>query len=200
MTFGELQQFILDRFGAAVILEAKADALQPYLVLQPERLPEVCLELHDNAQTYFDYLSCLTGMDNGPEAGTMEVIYTLYSIPYDHHLTLKVRVPRNNTPEEVIPQVPTVSHIWRTADWHEREVFDMFGIYFTDHPDMRRILCAADWEGHPLRKDYQLQDYYHGIKVPYDQHNENNGFRGEPVILTQQPPAEQFPDKREKPE
>lgn len=199
MIFEELRDFIVDIFGAEVILESKTDNLQPYLVLQPERLPEVCLELHDNPLTYFDFLSCVTGIDNGPEAGTMEVAYNLYSIPHNHHLLLKVQVPRNNTPDQSIPEVPTVTHIWRTADWHEREIFDLLGIYFKDHPDMRRILCAADWEGHPLRKDYKLQDYYHGIKVPYDQHNENSGFRGEPVKLTQ-PPQEQFPDKREKPE
>nr|WP_255749818.1 NADH-quinone oxidoreductase subunit C [Pontibacter liquoris] len=168
------------------------------MVLQPGRLAEVCLALHDNELTYFDFLSCLTGIDNGPEAGTMEVAYTLYSIPYNHRLTLKVQVPRNTTPELPMPEVPTVSHIWRTADWHEREVFDMFGIYFKDHPDMRRILCAADWQGHPLRKDYQLQDYYHGIKVPFDRHNAFNGFKGEPQWLTSEPTP--FSDKREKPE
>ncbi|MBC5775836.1 NADH-quinone oxidoreductase subunit C [Pontibacter sp. KCTC 32443] len=199
MTFRELQDFIVVKFGAEVIVAEKTDNLQPYLVLQTERLADVCLELHDNEQTYFDFLSCVTGIDNGPEAGTMEVAYNLYSIPYDHHLMLKVQVSRN-AEGEPIPVVPTVSHIWRTADWHEREVFDLVGILFKDHPDMRRILCAADWEGHPLRRDYKLQDYYHGIKVPYDDHNENSGFRGEPVKLTQQPPAEQFPDKREKPE
>ncbi|WP_299817779.1 NADH-quinone oxidoreductase subunit C [uncultured Pontibacter sp.] len=198
MNFEEIRDFIVDTFGAGVILETKTDNLQPYLVLQAERLPEVCLQLHDNALTYFDFLSCITGIDNGPEAGTMEVAYNLYSIPYNHHLMLKVRVPRN-TAGEPMPAVPTLSHIWRTADWHEREIFDLLGIYFTDHPDMRRILCAADWEGHPLRKDYKLQDYYHGIKVPYDQHNENSGFRGEPVNLTAKPDNE-FGDKREKPE
>lgn len=198
MLFGELRDFILAGFGAEVILAEKPDNLQPYLLLQTERLPEVCLALHDNERTYFDFLSCVTGIDNGPEAGTMEVTYTLYSIPYNHHLTLKVQVPRN-TAGQPMPEVPTVSHIWRTADWHEREVFDMYGIYFTNHPDMRRILCAADWQGHPLRKDYQLQDYYHGIKVPFDQHNEFNGFKGEPQQLTSIP-TEQFPDMREKPE
>ncbi|RAU84423.1 NADH-quinone oxidoreductase subunit C [Pontibacter arcticus] len=198
MLFEELKQFIEARFGTGVILSEKADALQSYLVLQPERLAEVCLELHDNEETYFDFLSCLTGIDNGPEAGTMEVAYNLYSIPYNHHLMLKVQVPRN--PENgLLPTVTTVSHIWRTADWHEREIFDLVGINFEGHPDMRRILCAADWEGHPLRKDYKLQDYYHGIKVPYDNHNEHNGFKSESVFLTE-PPAEQFPDKREKPE
>ncbi len=185
------------QFGPEVILAEKADNLQPYLVLSPGRLPDVCLALHDNEQTYFDYLSCLTGLDNGPEAGTMEVAYTLYSIPYDHHLTLKVQVPRN-TPEQPMPEVPTVSHIWRTADWHEREIFDLLGIAFTGHPDLRRILCATDWEGHPLRKDYELQDYYHGIKVPFDQHNEFNGFKGEPQWLITKPTP--FSDKREKPE
>ncbi|NEM99677.1 NADH-quinone oxidoreductase subunit C [Pontibacter burrus] len=197
MTFAELRDFIVARFGADIIVSEKADNLQPYLVLQTERLPDVCLELHDNPQTYFDFLSCLTGIDNGSASGTMEVVYHLYSIPYDHHLMLKVQVPRNIEGES-IPSVPTVSHIWLTADWQEREVFDLLGIYFTNHPDMRRILCAADWEGHPLRKDYQLQDYYHGIKVPYDNHNENSGFRGEPVQLTTH--NQPFTDKRQKPE
>ncbi|MHA6250127.1 NADH-quinone oxidoreductase subunit C [Pontibacter sp. CAU 1760] len=199
MSFEELKDFISSQFGEEVVVETKTDPLQSYLVVQTERLAEVCLTLHDHEQTYFDFLSCLTGIDNGPEAGTLVVAYNLYSIPYDHHLMLKVQVPRNNTPEQPIPHVPTVSHIWRTADWHEREAFDMVGIYFTDHPDMRRILCAADWEGHPLRKDYELQDYYHGIKVPFDQHNELNGFKGEPHLIIKKE-NEQFPDMREKPE
>jgi len=197
VSFQEIKQLIIDRFSETVIVSEKQDNLQPYLVLQTERLAEVCLELHDNEQTYFDFLACITGLDNGPEAGTMEVIYHLTSIPYGHQLMLKVIVPRN-TAAEPMPVVPTVSHIWRTADWHEREVYDMVGIYFENHPDMRRILCAADWEGHPLRKDYKLQDYYHGIKVPYDNHNENNGFRGEPQQLTGT--LAPFSDKREKPE
>ena len=198
MSFEELKTLIGEIFGAEVIVAEKTEKLQPYLVLQTERLADICLALHDHEQTYFDFLSCITGIDNGPEVGTMEVAYNLYSIPYDHHLMLKVVVERNSTPDQPIPAVPTVSHIWRTADWHEREVFDMVGIYFTNHPDMRRILCAADWEGHPLRKDYKLQDYYHGIKVPYDNHNENSGFRGEPQQLTTTPTP--FSDKREKPE
>ncbi|WP_114782013.1 NADH-quinone oxidoreductase subunit C [Botryobacter ruber] len=197
MTFEEIKDLLVQQFGEEVIVSDNKDPQQPYLVLQPERLPEVCLLLHDHEQTYFDFLSCLTGIDNGPAAGTMEVVYNLYSIPYDHHLTLKVIVPRNQE-EEALPQVPTVSHIWRTADWHEREAFDLVGIGFTGHPDMRRILCAADWEGHPLRKDYKLQDYYHGIKVPFDNHNAFNGFKGEPQQLTSTPTP--FSDKREKPE
>ena len=65
----------------------------------------------------------------------------------------------------VLPEVSTVSNIWSTAEWHEREVFDLMGVSFVGHPDLRRILCAEDWEGHPLRKDYEMPDEYHGIPV-----------------------------------
>ncbi|MFD1188768.1 NADH-quinone oxidoreductase subunit C [Pontibacter rugosus] len=196
MDLEEIKDLLVQQLGSALILAEKGDSLQPYLAIQPEYLQAVCLVLHDHELTYFDFLSCVTGLDNGAEAGTMEVAYTLYSIPHDHHLTLKVQVPRNTTAAQDKPQIPTVSHIWRTADWHEREVYDMFGIHFEGHPDMRRILCAADWEGHPLRKDYKLQEYYHGIKVPFDQHNELNGFKGEPQWMVGQPTP--FSDKREK--
>jgi len=127
--------------------------------IHAEDLVAVCTALHENPSTYFDMLSCLTGIDNGAEKGTMEVVYTLYSIPYNLHLTLAVTLPREK------PVIDSVSAIWKTADWHEREAFDMYGIVFTNHPDLRRILMPADWEGHPLRKDYQHQEYYRNIKV-----------------------------------
>lgn len=136
------------------------------LMVPAEKLREICLFLRDNEKTYFDSLSCLTAIDNGPETGTMEINYNLYSIPFDIHLLLRVVVPRNKEGEE-LPVVPTVSDIWRTAEWHEREAFDLLGIRFDGHADLRRILLAADWVGHPLRKDYQTQDYYHGVKVDY---------------------------------
>lgn len=122
---------------------------------------DVCTVLHQDPSSYFDMLSCVTGIDNGPEAATMEVAYNLYSIPFDHHIMLKVVLRREN------PEVDTVSHIWKTAEWHEREAFDMYGIKFRNHPDLRRILMPADWEGFPLRKDYKHQEYYRDIKVEY---------------------------------
>jgi len=131
------------------------------LSITGEEIKSVSYYLHSDPQFYFDMLSCLTGLDNGPEAGTMEVIYNLYSIPFNQHLMLRVVLPREN------PRVDSVSHIWRTAEWHEREAFDMFGIVFNNHPDLRRILMPEDWEGHPLRKDYQHQDTYRNIKVEY---------------------------------
>jgi NADH-quinone oxidoreductase subunit C len=124
-------------------------------------LLSVCSALYNNPATYFDMLSCVTGIDNGPEAGTVEVVYNLYSIPFNLHLTLKVLLPRDNS------QIESVVHIWKTADWHEREIYDMFGVVFLNHPDLRRILMPADWEGHPLRKDYKQQEYYRDIKIEY---------------------------------
>lgn len=124
-------------------------------------LVKVCTTLYSSSITYFDMLSCVTAIDNGSTAGTMEIAYNLYSIPYNFQLMLKVSVDRNS------PAVESVAGIWKTADWHEREIFDMFGINFINHPDLRRILMPADWEGHPLRKDYQHQQYYRDIKIDY---------------------------------
>lgn len=166
MSFKELVEFLVEKFGEEIIMGVDEEATPSIIHIKTQHIAEVCLELYENEQTYFDYLSCLSGIDNGPETNTMEVVYHLYSIPYDVSLGLKVQISRNKEGEP-LPQVPTVSYIWRTANWHEREAYDLLGIHFTGHPDLRRILLAADWKGYPLRKDYQLQEYYHGIKVKY---------------------------------
>lgn len=124
-------------------------------------LVAVMAVLYKNSATYFDMLSCVTGIDNGADAGTMELAYNLYSIPFNHHLMVKVVLPREK------PEIETVSKIWKTADWQEREIFDMYGVHFKNHPDLRRILMPADWQGHPLRKDYRQQEYYRDIKIEY---------------------------------
>jgi NADH-quinone oxidoreductase subunit C len=131
------------------------------ILVSSTRLPDVCRELYNNPQTYFDQLSCVTGLDNGPEAKTMEVIYHLYSIPNNFSLALKVVLSR----DALI--VPTLSSIWKSANWLERETYDMYGILFEGHPDLRRILMPADWEGYPLRKDYSEQEKYRDIQVKY---------------------------------
>lgn len=129
--------------------------------LSAQDLIQVMDTLYRNPMTYFDMLSCITGIDNGAEAATMEVAYNLYSIPFNHQLMIKVMLTRDK------PEIESVSHIWKTANWLEREIFDMYGIHFKNHPDLRRILMPADWEGHPLRKDYKHQEYYRDIKVAY---------------------------------
>ncbi len=137
------------------------NASPPGVIVDATDLVSVCLELHQNPATFFDSLSCVTGIDNGLEAKTMEVLYHLYSIPFHTSMMLKTIVPRENS------EIDSVSHIWKSANWLEREVYDMFGIKFKNHPDLRRILMPNDWEGHPLRKDYQHQELYRNIKVKY---------------------------------
>lgn len=129
--------------------------------LHPEDLTSACQLLHQHPSAFVDMLSCVTGIDNGAQIGTMEVMYHLYSIPHDFSLALKVVLPRDAA------AVDSVCGIWKTANWHEREIFDLFGIRFNNHPDLRRILMPADWEGHPLKKDYKAQAYYRNIKLDY---------------------------------
>lgn len=138
------------------------EVLQPYLVINAEDLPGICLYLSQTPGLYFDFLNCITCVDNGPDKGSMDLLYHLSSLPLEHSVILKVTVSREEQ------QVPSLASLWRTADWHEREIFDLFGLGFRDHPDLRRILLPADWEGHPLRKDYKEQEKYHGIIVKYN--------------------------------
>jgi NADH-quinone oxidoreductase subunit C len=160
LSFDQLFTFVRNNCKAA---EGRADenCTPKAVIIDSADLINVCTALHQNSDTYFDMLSCITAVDNGVQAATMEVVYNLYSIPYNHHLTIKVVLSREN------PVVDSVSHIWKTADWHEREAFDMMGIKFNSHPDLRRILLPADWDGYPLRKDYKQQEYYRSIKVEY---------------------------------
>ena len=164
MSFEEIKDLLVQKFGQEVILSEENTGRQPALLIRPESIREVCLELRDNENTYFDFLSCLSGVDYGIEENMFGVVYHLASIPYKTQLTLKVKKYHDRT-QESLPSFPTVSSVWRTADWHEREAYDLLGIFFEGHPDLRRILLPDDWEGYPLRKDYQAQEYYHGIKV-----------------------------------
>ncbi len=166
MSLSDVKSILIDKFGAEVVVKEIAEGLQPQLIIKTEWIAKVCRELLENPATYFDFLSCLTGIDNGAQVGTMQVVYNLYSIPFNQHLTLKIEFARNKEGED-LPIVPSVTPVWKTANWHERETYDFFGIVFEGHPDLRRILLPADWKGFPLRKDYQQQDYYHGIKVEY---------------------------------
>jgi NADH-quinone oxidoreductase subunit C len=164
MTFIEIKSLLQTFFGDDIIIASDDNALQPSITVSTERLLEICQFLHVNPKLYFDFLACITAIDNGIEKATIEVIYNLTSIPLEHNLMLKVVVPRNLEGKS-LPKIPSVSPIWKTANWNEREAFDFVGIDFVGHPDLRRILLPTDWEGHPLRKDYIEQEIYHGITV-----------------------------------
>jgi NADH-quinone oxidoreductase subunit C len=115
---------------------------------------EVCTALKTGPESKFDFLADLCGVDRGvEEEPRFEVNYHLFSTTIHHRLRLKVVVNESNV------HVPTVTGVWRTANWHERETFDLFGIIFDGHPDLRRILLPEDWQGHALRKDFPLRGY-----------------------------------------
>lgn len=116
------------------------------VIVPPDKLHIVAESLNKSEDTKFDYLFCLTGVD---WITHLMVVYHLTSSVYNHILVLKVKLPDRENPE-----VETVSDIWKTAEFHEREVYDLFGIKFKNHPDLRRILLDEDWKGYPLRKDY----------------------------------------------
>jgi NADH-quinone oxidoreductase subunit C len=164
MSFDDIKLLLIQKFGENIIIGEERTGMQPALLIQPERIADVCLELRNNPKTYFDFLACLSGIDYGVEDGRFGVVYNLSSIPYNLQLTLKVSQV-NDRNEDNLPSFPTVSTVYRTADWHEREAYDLIGIFFEGHPDLRRILLPDDWEGYPVRKDYKTAEYYKGIKI-----------------------------------
>jgi NADH-quinone oxidoreductase subunit C len=168
MTFYEIKELIISTFGQSVVIDENTTFSQPQLVIEAGGIAQVCETLLRNQKTYFDFLSCITAIDNGTASNTMDVIYNLYSIPYEHSITLKVVVKRMEEGNSgYMPQIPSLSAVYGTAIWHEREIFDFFGIRFDGHPDLRRIFLPEDWKGFPLRKDYAQEEYYRGIRIEY---------------------------------
>jgi len=165
MSFEQIKLLLIAKFGEDVIVGEETGGLQPALLIDPDRIIDVCRELRDNPKTYLDFLSCLTGVDYGVEDGRFGVVYHLASIPYQTQLTLKVS-KENDRNEDELPSFPSITSIYGAADWHEREAYEMIGIFFEGHPDLRKLLLPDDWEGYPLRKDYTTVDkYYKGIKI-----------------------------------
>ncbi|MFC1514175.1 NADH-quinone oxidoreductase subunit C [candidate division KSB1 bacterium] len=154
-----------EKFGEK-ILSVNTEVIEPFAEVKPASITEVCGFLKENPDLDFKSLMCISSIDVDEE--NVGAVYHLYSISKKHKITLWVTVPKKK------PSVPSVSKIWRAADWHEREAFDMMGISFTEHPDLRRILCPEDWEGFPLRKDYQVQEKYHGMTVPHPDDKKEN--------------------------
>ncbi len=134
-------------------IAGKPDA---FAVVEADAIVEVCCFLHDDPETDTDCLSNQTGVDYKDR---IEVVYHLFSYKHRHGCVLKVKLPREG------PVVATVEGIWRAANWMEREIFDLLGVTFEGHSDMRRILMPEDWPGYPLRKDFVEPAEYHGIST-----------------------------------
>jgi len=130
----------------------------PFCLVKPDRLVDVATFMRDASKLRFDFLQCLTGVDY-PKEEKLVSVYHLFSYRYNHSFVLKVELARDN------PRLPSVAGVWSTADWHEREAYDLFGILYTGHPDLRRIMMPDDWVGHPMRKDYKEPAEYRGMST-----------------------------------
>lgn len=144
MTNEALQNLISNWIPNLEFTEEKSQFLN--ITVQPEQLHQLMTQLKSNSETNFDYLFCLSGMDWG---ATLGVVYHLESTIHRHQLVVKVK-----TEDRENPTFDSVWTIWRTAEFHEREVFDFFGIQFNNHPNLKRLFLTEDWDGFPLRKDY----------------------------------------------
>lgn len=171
----EIHKILKDKYTDSIGDMITGQPVEDYIVANPLKISEICIFLRDNDELLFDNLMNLSGVDdaNGEnikddtganviQGGTISVFYHLESTKHRHKLTVKTSAPREN------PEVESVAEIWNCANWHEREAYDLYGIKFLNHPDLRRILMPYDWDaGYPLRKDYKNPEYYQGMKVPY---------------------------------
>ena len=152
---------IHEKFGSAISALDANETMPFFEVIDTSQWTEIALFMRDHPKLKFNYMACLSGVDY-PTEEKLGIICNFESLAlFNHKLAVKVKCARDGG------SIPSVACVWHTANWHEREAYDMFGMTFTGHPELRRILCPDDWEGYPLRKDYKVQDQYHGIKVPY---------------------------------
>jgi len=151
----EIAALLIEEFGDR-ILESKPDEINPWSCIESSAMLTVCQFLRDDSRLSMDHLELLGGVDYKDR---MEVVYVLFSMKHRHRYTVKCHLSRET------PSVPSVESVWGVANWHEREAYDMFGIVFEGHSDLRRILCPDDWEGYPLRKDYVFPKSYRDMPV-----------------------------------
>ena len=157
MTSAEIKAVIMDQFPGSVI--EREDLAEKQVELKADQWFDIATFLKEDPNLSFDQLECITGIDLGEEA-SLQTSYNLHSMEYRHKIEILISHDRKE------PKVASIEKIWRIGDWFERETYDMFGSVYEGHRDLRRILCPDDWEGWPLRKDYEGQESYHGIVVP----------------------------------
>ena len=153
MNFEQIASLIKEKFAK---IEVSPD--QEWIRIDNADWPEASRFLKDSENLKFDFLSCITSVDGGEDG--FYAAYNLTSLKFKHDIEVRVFA------EDM--KINSVQNLWRTADWHEREAYDLMGIQFQGHSDLRRILLPSDWEGHPLQKKYKEPDYYHGMPVPKD--------------------------------
>jgi NADH-quinone oxidoreductase subunit C len=155
MTPREIVDCLTEKFAGKILASFPQDK-HPRVHIAAADWREIAQFLYRDPQLKMDWLACLSGLDYVAD-NKLCAIYDLMSFDLNHTFAVKVFCDRDN------PHIPTVADLWPAADWQEREAFDLLGIIFDGHTDLRRILCAEDWEGAPLRKDYVFPREYHGI-------------------------------------
>ena len=174
MTAIEIITALEQRFGDKVKAKS-AEAIDPFVAVEPGDLVEVVRYLKETPSLSFDFLHNISGVDyleldakKAAKAGFephLEVVYHFQSFKHAHRFVVKMVLPRwKDDAVGELPEVPSLTELYGSANWHEREVFDLVGVMFTGHPDLTRILLSEDWVGHPLRKDYEFPLEYHGIR------------------------------------
>jgi NADH-quinone oxidoreductase subunit C len=146
----------IEEWEETAVEDGKLDRGELTLVIAPTRLQDTCRYLKEKHG--FLRLSGITAVDHLPENPRFEVVYHLHSVSNNERLRLKSLLPEEN------PEIDSVTGVWRGAAWYEREIYDLFGVKFRGHPNLRRILLPAGWEGHPLRKDYPIDGYKYSYR------------------------------------
>lgn len=166
MDVDQIAGLLNTNLGAGTAMSSDILSNPPCLIIGKNKILKACELLKNDPSASYEMLECISGIDNGLEAGTMEVIYHLCSISRESQIALRVILPRPVNSEDM-PEIESISSLWGTAEWLERETFDLLGINFTGNPDLRRILLPSDWKGFPLRKDYKTEEYFHHVKIEY---------------------------------
>jgi NADH-quinone oxidoreductase subunit C len=192
----DIATLLRERIGAEAVgeLVTGEGIKDPFVVVAASALVDACGILRADERFAFDFLQCLTAVDY-PREGKLVCVYHLYSYPHRHAFVVKVELPRD------APVCPSVTAIWKTANWLEREQYDLFGVQFTGHPELRRLLMPDDWVGYPMRKDYVEAGDYRGMSTrrysvmallsAYDkQHPQPEGERPR-VVESEDPPSKE---------
>ncbi len=156
MDFNNITKIITSQFKDSVDVDADKNVL----FVNPDNWLEIARFIKNDDSLLFDYLMSISSYDKG-DSKVFGVAYNLHSIELKHSLECRIEVEEDTS-------IPSVVSLWRAADWHEREAYDLMGIKFEHHPNLKRILLPQDWEGHPLRKNYIEPEYYHGMPVAKD--------------------------------
>ncbi len=153
----EIFEKLKEKFGDDII-RLDESVKDPFVVVNPQKWLEIAKYLHDDPDLYFDFLMSIAGVDY-PDENLIRVVYHLWSYKHRHMLVVKVELNREN------PVVDSIDSIWANANWLERETYDLFGVVFKGSRNLKRLLMPEDWEGHPMRKDYEEPKEYHGIST-----------------------------------